>query len=356
VSTNLKEIYHGKRILVTGHTGFKGSWLVKYLEILGANVCGLSLDPEPNSIFLTGDFIPLNGDFRIDLLDRQAINNFFLDREFDLVFHLAAQPLVSRAYEDPIHTFDVNIIGTANLILECSKLKSCLGMVLATTDKVYRPSVDIQGHTEIDPLGGLDPYSASKSAAEAIIVGMRNAIPSDIHLASVRAGNVIGGGDFAENRLIPDIIRAIKLNNKLIIRNPDFVRPWTHVLDILSGYLLVGAKIITNQLKSYAYNFGPRPAERLNVEQVVKIARESWKERSDIEIQLQPSYMKEDSFLALNSDLARKELGWESFLGTEFAIKKTVDWWVKLENGIPSHLLVDEDIRDYLAQNIYHSI
>lgn len=347
MSTLLHDSYEGKRILVTGHTGFKGSWLVKYLELLGAQVTGLSLDPEPKSLFTLADFVPKFGDTRLDLRNHKQVSDFLSNQKFDLVFHLAAQPLVSRAYQDPIHTAEVNIIATGHLIIECSKLDSCLGIVVATTDKVYKPNLLSEGHRENDALGGIDPYSASKSAAEALIVGLRNAINNDnFQIASVRAGNVIGGGDFAENRLIPDLIRAFVLSSSLDIRNPDFVRPWTHVLDILSGYISVGQKILTRSLSNTAYNFGPDGSQIISVAEVIEIASKYWGSKPNMNYA--PSKMKEDSFLTLNSDLAKKDLGWSAKYDIDMAIKKTMIWWMNYEEKVSASQLVADEILEFL--------
>ena len=344
MSNILSDSFAGSRVLVTGHTGFKGSWLVKYLSHLGARVTGLSLDPLEDSLYLGGGFIPNNGDFRIDIRDEERMKEFFENNEFDIVFHLAAQPLVSLAYSNPLETFEVNSIGTSRVVLYSSKMVSCKGIVVVTTDKVYKPNDKLDGHREGDALGGLDPYSASKSAAELLVVGIRNVINrNDFKIVSVRAGNVIGGGDLAANRLVPDLVRALKMNTILVLRNPSYVRPWMHVLDVLNGYLIVGQRILLSQDVSEAYNFGPDNSEIVDVSQIVEYAIKHWEGEGSLKVNHIPSRLLEDHFLLLNSELAKKELKWRAKYSIETSIMQTMSWWKEcFQNQNPAQLVEDE--------------
>lgn len=343
MSKILPDTFAGSRILVTGHTGFKGSWLVKYLSHLGAKVTGLSLDPLEDSLYGNGGFIPNNGDFRIDIRDEKLMKDFFENNDFDLVFHLAAQPLVSLAYSNPLDTFEVNSIGTSRVILYSSGLISCKGIVVVTTDKVYKPNDNSDGHREGDALGGLDPYSASKSAAELLLVGIRNVINrDDFKIVSVRAGNVIGGGDLAANRLVPDLVRALRANTDLVLRNPSYVRPWMHVLDVLYGYLIVGQQILLSQDVSDAYNFGPDNSEIIDVSQIVEYGIKHWGGAS-LDVYHVPSSFLEDRYLLLNSELAKNELHWRAKYSIETSIMQTMSWWKKcFQNQSPAKLVEDE--------------
>lgn len=267
------DIFRNKRVLLTGHTGFKGSWLAIWLTGLGAQVIGVSLSPEtePNHWDLLG--LDLD-DRRVDIRDADAILNIFTETKPELVFHLAAQPLVRRSYRDPLETWSTNVMGTANVLDACRLTESVRAIVVVTTDKCYENQEWPWGYRENDRLGGHDPYSASKAGAELVAASYRHAFFSNEDgplLATARAGNVIGGGDWSEDRLIPDLVRATVNNQSLEIRSPNATRPWQHVLESLSGYLLLGQKLLEGQ-KDFAapWNFGPEPEGNRSVAEVLE--------------------------------------------------------------------------------------
>jgi len=259
VSEVLKK-YQGQNVLVTGHTGFKGSWLSLFLLSLGSNVTGISLDPPttPNHFDLIGLTRHMN-DIRLDIRDRDALAKQIALAKPKILFHLAAKPLVLESYRNPVETFEVNVQGTVN-VLEAARASEIESVVVITTDKVYGNDERDRPFSEEDPLGSADPYSTSKAMTELLAESYYKSFfqKEGLGLATARAGNVIGGGDFAENRLVPDCMRALFQNEKILLRNPGSRRPWMHVLDPLQGYLLLGAKLLTNPQKySTCFNFGP---------------------------------------------------------------------------------------------------
>lgn len=334
------DIYRGKRVLVTGHTGFKGSWLSIWLKELGAEVIGYSLDPytEKDNFVLTGlkdKIIDTRGDIR----DKKHLEEVFDEYKPEIVFHLAAQPLVRLSYDIPVETYEVNVMGTIN-IMECirSTTETKIGIMI-TTDKCYENREQIWGYRENEAFGGYDPYSSSKGAAEIAINSWRKSYfnPKDYEkhgkaLASVRAGNVIGGGDWAKDRIIPDCIKALEEGKNIEIRSPKSIRPWEHVLEPLSGYLLLGQKMIENPVKySDGWNFGPHLDSIVTVweiaEKVVKYYGEG--ELKDIS---NPNELHEAKLLALDIAKARFELGWKPTLNIDETIEMTVEWYRECKN------------------------
>jgi CDP-glucose 4,6-dehydratase len=332
----LRQNYKGKKIFVTGHTGFKGSWLCAMLFNLGAQIKGYALDPE----YRDGLFEIIEPAINLqsviaDIRDKQKLKNEIGDFKPDYIFHLAAQPLVRRSYQKPAETFDINVTGTANVLEAATGLSEKCAIICITTDKVYENKEDNSVlYKEVDMLGGYDPYSASKACAELVIGSFRKSFfnVSDFEkhkksLASVRAGNVIGGGDWNEDRIIPDIIRALKSNQKINVRNPTAVRPWQHVLEPLTGYLLLG-KLMNEmpQKFSSAFNFGPLPEDHLPVKELVEIAIKSWGrgQWNDISDNTAPH---EAGFLKLSIEKAQKELEWQPRLDAKKAIEWTIDWY-----------------------------
>ena len=343
------DVYRGKKILVTGHTGFKGTWLITWLNELGAEVTGLSLPPLDGSLYTLDSFNLDVTEKLLDIRDKKAVLEFVANsNEYDLVFHLAAQPIVLDAYLDPLETFEINSLGAANVVYAATNNPSCVGIVVATTDKVYRPSKALGGHSEGDQLGGLDPYSASKSAAEMLLSGLR--ISFETHqtpIVSVRAGNVIGGGDVGKHRLIPDVVRGILHSEEIIIRNPSYVRPWMHVLDVLQGYLMVGAALLKRNIVSNAFNFGPNQGDLLTVLEVAEQALNSWGS-GELKILNDGNPKRlEDTHLALNSNLARNELGWFPKFDTRGAVDSTIQWWKSTSNTLSPIEAIKSDIRKY---------
>jgi CDP-glucose 4,6-dehydratase len=321
-------IYKNKRILVTGHTGFKGSWLVLWLQMLGAKVSGISLpaDTSPNHWDLLGlDVESSNIDIRNADLLRQKI----LQTKPEIVFHLAAQSLVRRSYRQPLETWATNVMGTANLLDACRQVEELAAMVVVTTDKCYQNKEWVWGYREIDPLGGHDPYSASKAGSELVASSYRQSFfntPTSPLLATARAGNVIGGGDWSEDRLIPDLVRSVKAGKSLEIRSPEATRPWQHVLECLSGYLMLGQQLLEgNKSCADAWNFGPDREGNRKVNQVLAAMKTDWPgvdwHCSDIP---QPH---EAQLLHLDSGKAREKLSWRPVWSFDEGVAATAEWY-----------------------------
>jgi CDP-glucose 4,6-dehydratase len=355
--STLKTIYQNKKVLVTGHTGFKGSWLIKMLSLLGAQIKGYALAPE-NDFDL---YHVINGDkicdsVIADLRDRDALKKAVLDFEPDFIFHLAAQPLVRLSYEMPSETFEVNAIGTANLLDAVRLLKNACSVVLITTDKVYHNNEWEYPYRENDRLGGYDPYSASKSCAELVIDSYRNSFFNSSNyaehkkaIAVGRAGNVIGGGDWAKDRLVPDIVRALINSKPVIIRNPASVRPWQHVIEPLTGYLILGKKIAEEPLIfAQAFNFGPHVNDALPVLNMTELAIDAWGSGSFLK-QTDPKQPHEAGLLRLDISKTMLELRWFPKYNAYQAIKATMDWYQYYQNQ-PDTIgkYMENQIIDYL--------
>ncbi|MTI38244.1 CDP-glucose 4,6-dehydratase [Fulvivirga lutimaris] len=339
-SLDIRSAFKDKRILVTGHTGFKGSWLLTILTELGSKVRGYSLPPEKNGLFDQIEGHLLCESVYGDILDKDKLNETILDYQPHYVFHLAAQSLVLKSYSQPNYTFEVNGIGTANLLMSLSKLKNECSIVIVTTDKVYENEEQNHTFSENDPLGGHDPYSASKACAEIITSSIRGSFfkNSNQYIATARAGNVIGGGDWSENRLLPDIARALIDGDPIKLRNPNSVRPWQHVLDPLYGYLRLAVMLNTgNEHFQGAYNFGPLSNDVFTVSDMSKLAVDCWGS-GGIEISESQNAKKEAKYLSLDSRKANKGLQWEPKLSVEESIKWTIDWYSNYANNNSSSL------------------
>ena len=321
--------FKGKKILITGHTGFKGTWLSRTLALAGAEVYGIALEPEVGSIYSRIKDLGIQNSTILDLRDRNGVNKYFLDKKFDGAFHLAAQPLVLKSYEEPIETFETNVMGTAHLLDSVITNEAASWVLVITTDKVYRNIEVEEGYGEEDALGGKDPYSASKSATEMVVNAWRAVAEQKkikITLCSARAGNVIGGGDIAKDRLVPDLIRSFYQSVPAVIRNPNSLRPWQHVLDPISGYIKIAQRLMSKQGIATAYNFGPGDESKLNVESMAKIACSIWGGSSDYVIRSEPNQASESVLLWLSSERAHHDLGWKNELDASTAIKWTIDW------------------------------
>lgn len=327
----MTNIYNGKRVFITGHTGFKGGWLTLWLTELGAKVCGYSLEANTNPSM----FKELNIGEKIeksvigDILDENLLNSTISEFQPDIVFHLAAQPLVRTSYKEPVLTYKTNVLGTLNVLIAANNCENTKAFVNITTDKCYE-NIEIQkGYTEDCPLGGYDMYSSSKACAEILSASFRNSYLKEsgkMALATARAGNVIGGGDWAKDRLIPDCINAVNNNEAILIRNPNAIRPWQFVLEPLSGYLLLGEKLLTEGARfAEPFNFGPKENEALNVTEVAEnICRIYEKGEIKTDKQIHPH---EAQILTLNTDKAKKILGWTPTYTNLEAIEKTVVWY-----------------------------
>lgn len=348
MSSFLKD-YKGKSILITGHTGFKGAWLARILVLAGADVYGLSLAAEENSLFSIIDDLGMKESAIIDIRDRALIENYCKTHRFDGIFHLAAQPLVRRSYKEPIETFQTNVMGTANLLNAVVNNRSSNWVVVITTDKVYRNVEKLGGYTEDEALGGKDPYSASKAATEMVVSAWQTiaaGLEKKILIASARAGNVIGGGDSAQDRLIPDLIRGFHAGVKTVIRNPASIRPWQHVLDPLNGYLMMGSALMAGRTISPAYNFGPGEESKLTVKEMADYACTQWEGAKGLDIQIDPNALHESELLWLSSDLASKELRWSNRFEAFEAITWTTDWEKASMKSTPL-LALDAQIQEF---------
>ena len=348
-------IYQGKKVLLTGHTGFKGSWLAFWLQCLGADVCGYAL-PAPTD---PSHWNLLKLDIRsgiADIRDRQTLGKAFREFQPEIVFHMAAQPLVRASYRDPVETYSTNFMGTLNVFEACRETKSVRAVINVTSDKCYENREWARGYREEDAMGGHDPYSSSKGCSELLTASYRNSyfnnaefgVKHQTLLASCRAGNVIGGGDWAEDRLIPDIMRAVAAGRPVEIRKPGATRPWQHVLEPLGGYLLVGKRLLEGQSEYAAgWNFGPAENAELSVREVVESIKRYWS-RIDYRLAQTTDALHEANLLKLDCTKARTQLNWHPVWDSEKTFEKTVGWYRGFyENGT---LATEADLASYTDQ------
>ncbi|NDV63049.1 CDP-glucose 4,6-dehydratase [Puniceicoccales bacterium CK1056] len=370
---NFKELaktYKGKRVLVTGDTGFKGSWLCEWLLMMGADIVGIGLEPDTDpSLFVQLGLEKQMDHQTLDIRDAEKVSKLVREVQPDILLHLAAQPLVRLSYDIPVETYATNVMGTVHLLNALRQLEKPCAAVFVTTDKCYENKEWLHSYREEDPMGGHDPYSSSKGACEIAIQSFRksffhNPLDRGIAVASARAGNVIGGGDWAEDRIVPDCIRALSREEAIPVRNRHATRPWQHVLEPLGGYLLLGAdlwrglnkesfisaRLEQSQLCS-AFNFGPtldsnRPVAEL-VEEILKHWPGSWDDRSD------PNALHEASLLNLAIDKARHVLGWEPRWDFEQTIANTVDWYRQVHDNSSNTLeMTEKQITLYSKNNV----
>ena len=326
------DIYKGKTVLVTGHTGFKGGWLTLWLKNLGANVIGLSLEPQNEyNFFNSTNLQKIIDDRRIDIKNLQSLNNIINSIQPDFVFHLAAQALVRKSYLNPIETWQTNLLGTVNVLESLKNIRKKSACVLITSDKCYKNKEWVWGYREDDQLGGADPYSASKAAAElAINSYIKSFFGKDkpyIRISSARAGNVIGGGDWSKDRIVPDCVKAWSKGDLVKLRSPNSTRPWQHVLEPISGYLELGNHLYKDELfHGESFNFGPKSGDNYSVEKLVQKMsfywdKVLWENSSDKD---QPY---ESGLLKLNCDKALLKMKWESNLSFEDTLRFTIEWY-----------------------------
>ena len=322
----LSKFYKNKKVFVTGATGFKGSWLCFLLNKFGANVVGTGLRENSQKLFYQLNLKNKIKIYHNDIRDYKSLNKIVNNFKPEIIFHLAAQPIVRESYEKPLNTFDINFMGTVNILDISFNLKFVKSLVCVTTDKVYFNKNWLWGYRENDALGGDDPYSASKAAAEIAISSYKKSFNKpNLGVASARAGNVIGGGDMSRFRLIPDCIRSLIKNKKIIIRNPNSNRPWQHVLEPVHGYLILGQKLFFNpRLYSQSYNFGPSTESIMNVKEIVKSIIKIW---GGGKFEIINDKIKEHKILQLNIDKTRKVLKWKPVLNLEETIRETVFWY-----------------------------
>lgn len=335
------EIYKGKKVLVTGHTGFKGSWLALWLKKVGANVVGVSLPAptEPSHIKILDLQI---SEYLENINDLEKMKEIFKKEKPEIVFHLAAQPLVRYSYSNPVETYQTNVMGTLNILEASRACESVKAIVSITTDKCYENKEWIWGYRENDPMGGHDPYSSSKGCAELLLSSYRRSFfnlddygkKHNTLLASVRAGNVIGGGDWADDRLIPDIVKAASKDEAVLIRNPLATRPWQHVLEPLRGYMMIGEKLLNGDKKfADSWNFGPELDANITVDEVAKLSSQYW-DKISIQYDNNLEAHHEANLLMLDCSKAQKLLKWKPLLTPNQTFDMTVSWYkTYYENG-----------------------
>ncbi len=351
----LYSVFNGKRVFLTGHTGFKGTWMLQILHYLGATVKGYALPPEKEHDL----YHQVHGDDLCssvigDIVDLELLTEEISNFEPDFVFHLAAQSLVRRSYDTPVDTFMVNTQGTAHVLEAIRQLAPPCVALMITTDKVYENPERGTPFREDDKLGGYDPYSASKAAAEIVVESYRRSFFNtddygnhEKSVASVRAGNVIGGGDYSDDRIIPDIVRALDFDEVVGLRNPGSIRPWQHVLEPLGAYLLLAAKMSEDPIRySSAFNFGPNEEDMLTVEQLTGIFLESF-EQGDYKVFLQDKPLHEAKLLLLDSGKAEAMLGWRSQLDAHTAINWTAQWYA--DRKTPAQDKCTQQIKQYFG-------
>lgn len=353
MSTLFSEIYKNKNVIITGHSGFKGSWLSLWLSKLGANVTGISLAPPTNP----GHIELLNLDIKSiisDIRNKDRMVEIFKKTKPDIIFHLAAQPLVRYSYENPSETYETNVIGTLNIFEAARLSNSAQAIVCITTDKCYENKEWNWGYRETDRLGGHDPYSSSKACAEILAASYRNSYFNlnnynknhNTLLATARAGNVVGGGDWANDRIIPDIIRSISNGQTLIIRNPNSTRPWQHVLEPLRGYLMLGEQLLKGRTQyAKSWNFGPEDLSAISVKEIVNIVQKKWPAFS-YQFEDGATNLHEAKLLKLDISQAKNELKWYPVWNAEATFERVINWYKTYYTS--EQILSEQDLKNYL--------
>jgi CDP-glucose 4,6-dehydratase len=345
VTDQLREQLGGRTVLVTGHTGFTGAWLTAWLADLGASVTGYSLAAAPDAAYSLARLDERCVSTIADINDREALRRALRHCQPDLVIHLAAQALVLEGVRNPVHTFDVNVMGTVHLLDAVRTEVPSASIVVVTTDKVYTPSVN--AHREADPLGGHDPYSASKGAAELAVAAFAATYPSELRVATARAGNVIGGGDRARDRLVPDCVRAAERGETIHCRFPNAVRPWQHVLDAIRGYLTLGMSLIDDASFAGPWNFGPSPDGLMTVSALIGRFRAAWGSEPP-DVAMTENNHPENPVLLLDPALARQRLGWQPVLSAAEAVDWTAQWYRAAHDGASPRALIEFEIARYV--------
>lgn len=338
--------WHGKRVFLTGHTGFKGGWLALWLQSMGAEVTGFALPPntQPNLFGLATIAEEINSVFG-DIRDFDLLQKTMREARPEIVLHLAAQPLVRESYANPLDTYSINMMGTAHVLESCRWIDGLRVAVMITTDKVYQNNDWMWPYREADTLGGVDPYSASKAACELVIASYRDAFLEgrSVNIASARAGNVIGGGDWSADRLIPDAIRAWQAGETLVIRRPDAIRPWQHVLEPLWGYLTLAEALWSKPDLGGSFNFGPRQTDAVAVRTIIEMARVGFKDAL-VHYETVARGPHEAARLSLDNTKARELLGVSPVWSLETTIRRTMDWYAANQRGESPKDLCRQDI------------
>ncbi len=345
------DFWEGKRVFITGHTGFKGSWLSIWLSYLGATVKGYALTPPTSPALFNEARVEELIDSQIgDIRDQEEVYKSMVTFDPDILIHMAAQPLVMYSYKAPIETYEVNVLGTAKVLEAARSCNNLKAIINVTTDKCYENDGRVNGYKEEDPMGGYDPYSSSKGCVELVSSSYRRSFLSSlgIGIATVRAGNVIGGGDWADNRLIPDILRSFESNKSVVIRNPHATRPWQHVLEPLSGYLMLAQKLYNEQSKfSEGWNFGPnehdiKPVSWILDNIVSKWPDSNWKLDNN-------SNPHEASFLKLDISKASSKLSWSPVWSLKFALDMIINWHKQWIDGKDMQIVCQNEIKQYMS-------
>ena len=351
----LEQSYKQRKVFITGHTGFKGSWLGLWLKILGAEVSGYALKPytQPNHFDLIGHNVFTHSFFE-NITDKSALSRALKTIQPEIIFHLAAQPLVRQSYQEPLETFSTNALGTLTLLDCIREMQSVKAVVVVTTDKVYQDNPNILNYRESDILGGKDPYSMSKACTELLCSSMiqsffsleQYGITHNVLLATARAGNVIGGGDWSLDRLIPDVAKGANDSISTPIRNPYHIRPWQHVLESLRAYLMLGSSLLQGKKEcASSFNFGPRIADHLSVQEVLTLSKKHWN-KIQYHIQSDTISPKETHALRLDSTKSHFALGWNPIWDINTAIKKTILWYKSFYEN--NNILSQENILEYM--------
>ncbi len=345
--------WQNKRVFITGHTGFKGSWLSLWLHSLGSIVTGYALQPPTNpSLYELCRINELLESNIADVRDKDVLSEALVQAQPEIVFHMAAQPLVRYSYLNPVETYETNVMGTVNLLESVRECKSVRAVVNITTDKCYQNNEWYWGYRENDQLGGYDPYSASKACSELITASYRNSFfnKNSVALASVRAGNVIGGGDWAEDRLIPDCIKSLLNNEAILIRNPNAIRPWQHVLEPLSGYIMLAEHLYKDGTDfAEAWNFGPDDSDVKTVEWIVDTICRKWESSAKYDI-VEGNHPHEAKYLKLDCSKARQKLDWQPNWNLEKALDKIIEWTLAYKNGMDMRKACLKQISDFSGE------
>lgn len=350
-----KRFWAGKKIFITGHTGFKGSWLCSWLKLLGASITGYSLEPQINhSLFDLANVSEGINSIIGNILDLEKLTHAIKESQPDIVFHLAAQPLVHYAYQNPIETYTVNVIGTVNLLEAIRSIDRIRAVIVVTSDKCYENQEWMWGYRETDALGGFDPYSSSKGCAELVVSAYRRSYfnpaqynQHNVALSTVRAGNVIGGGDWAVARLIPDLVRSLSKKEMCVIRNPNAYRPWQYILDLLQGYLMLGEKLWTHGSEfSEPWNFGPTEDNVKPVSWIADRVVSLWGEDARWTFE-ENKALHEAISLKLDSNKSRTLLGWAPRMTIDNALKNTLTWYQMHYHGHEMEQFTKQQIKEY---------